>query len=352
MMRDILRKLVGGGTRLKHRIEKIRREHIICARLKDFKKDDVLIPIETHVDSLDAVSEYWTGHTVHDDWFTSAEESLKYREWVFSVYPYYREFADMDRKHDGETILDYGCGPGNDLTWYTQKANPDRIIGIDVSRTALENAQFRMALHGVKKDRCRLILIDEATPIIPLDDESVDFVSCQGVLMHTSFPEKILKEFCRVLKAGSCDSQNNACIMVYNRESIWYHLYAAYYLRYVNPSPLQKDSLDDVQKMELADIFRQSTDGVGCPQARCWEPEIFKRMCMDAGFKEVKYMGGYPNNLEPGMAKDYLIEALKDDRLDEEHKAFLRKVQLDKNGYPIDDEGRSCCVGGVYRLWK
>lgn len=68
--------------------------------------------------------------------------------------------------------------------------NPKKIIGIDVSRSALENSQFRMALHGVDKNRCRLIQIDETKPSIPLEDKSVDFVSYQRVLMHTFFPQK------------------------------------------------------------------------------------------------------------------------------------------------------------------
>lgn len=351
MTRNILIKIMGGVNRAKRKIVKLQRTHIIQAKLKRFYKEDVLIPIESDVNTSDEVSEYWTGHTVHDDWFISAEESLKYREWIFSVYPYYRVFADMDRKHSGETILDYGCGPGNDLTWYSQKTNPERIIGIDVSRPALENSQFRMALHGVKKDKCRLIQIDEATPIIPLDDESVDFISCQGVLMHTSFPEKILEEFYRILKSKEGNGDNNVCIMVYNRESIWFHLYVAYYLRYVDSSPIEC-SLDEAGKMSLDEIFRMSTDGPGCPLARCWSPDNFLKMCKDAGFCKVVYQGGYPNSLEPKLAKKYITEALADERVEEEHKAFLRGIQFDENDYPINMEHISCCIGGVYRLWK
>lgn len=159
-----------------------------------------LIPIEEFATGSTEISKYWTGHTVRYDYFTSAKDSLDYRKNVFEMYPKYREFADMDRQHDGEVILDYGCGPGNDLTWYTQMSNPKMVIGMDVSTTSLERAQFRMALHGVSSEQCRLIKIDESAGKIPLEDESIDFVSCQGVLMHTSKPEAILKEFCRVLK--------------------------------------------------------------------------------------------------------------------------------------------------------
>lgn len=341
-----LRKCAGG---VKRKLVKLRSNYIISKKLQDFKDKELLIPIESFVKSTDGVSEYWTGHTVRDDWFVSADESWKYRNEIWDRYPYYREFADMDRRHDGEVLLDYGCGPGNDLIWYTQSTNPQKIIGIDVSRTALENAQFRLALHGIEKERCRLVQIDETEAKIPLKDEEVDFISCQGVLMHTSHPEKILKEFYRVLKIGKGD--NEACIMVYNRESIWYHLYAAWYLRYINPAPI-KCRLNKTRTMEVAEIFRRSTDGAKCPLARSWSPAEFMRMCREAGFSRVEYQGGYANTLEPELAKKYIAEALEDERLEGEHKDFLRGVRFDENGLPINRDSVSCCLGGVYRLWK
>lgn len=336
--------------------ESIDRVKIITEKLEDFKSKNILIPIESDaricVGTLNDVSEYWTGHTVHDDWFISADESMEWREEIWNLYPYYRQYTDMDRSHHDEIILDYGCGPGNDLVWYTQKTDLARIIGMDVSRSALENAQFRMALHGVDRKKCRLICVEESKAMIPLADESVDYVSCLGVLMHTSHPKEILKEFHRILKTrGGRSRKNDACIMVYNRESTWYHLYAAYYLKYVDSSNIGC-SLEDAQKMEVDEVFRKSTDGTECPIARCWSPEYFGKMCKDAGFSRVEYQGGYPNNMEPSIARKYIEEALKDDRLEEEHKVFLRDVTFDSNGYPHDKNSLCCCLGGVYRLWK
>ena len=140
--------------------------------------------------------------------------------------------------------------------------------------------------------------------------------------------------------------------MVYNRDSVWYHLYAAYFLRFVDASPLYPLSMDEIQRMDVDDIFRRSTDGVNCPLARCWSPETFINMCIEAGFSRAEFLGGYPNSLEPGLAKNYIEKALQDERLEEEHKLFLRTVGYDKNGYPIGNDGKSCCIGGVYRLWK
>ena len=55
--------------------------------------------------------------------------------------------------------------------------------------------------------------------------------------------------------------------------------------------------------------------------------------------------------MEPKLAKKYIMKALRDHRLEEEHKAFLREVIFDENGYPMY-RGKLCCIGGVYHLWK
>ena len=102
--------------------------------------------------------------------------------------------------------------------------------------------------------------------------------------------------------------------------------------------------------MPLEEIFRRSTDGSECPMARCYAPEEFIAMCKNAGFSKVEYQGGYPNSLEPDLAKDYIEAALQDDRLEDEHKVFLRKVRFDDEGFPVVD-GIDCCIGGTYRLW-
>lgn len=331
---------------------KIKKRVRINRMLGKFRRENALIPIEKQplcVCGGGEVTDFWTRHTVRDEYFESSEESMNYRLWIFDVYPHYREFAEMDRKHDNEVILDYGCGPGNDLTWYSQTTMATKIIGMDVSLSSLERSQFRMALHGIDQSRCRLIMVDDNKPIIPLEDESVDFVSCQGVLMHTSYPEEILKEFHRVLRKRD-DTDSSACIMVYNKRSIWYHLYASYILRFVDSSNIQCYPDEDTSKLTVDELFTRSTDGPECPMARCWTPEEFIEMCKEAGFNHVKFKGGYPNCMEPGFAKKYIQDALADDRLEENHKAFLRNVEFDKDGYPLYDN-MQCCIGGVYHLY-
>ena len=51
------------------------------------------------------ISLYWNDHTVHDNWFISAEESYEYCIKRFNMYPKFREFAQMDRKHHDDIVL-------------------------------------------------------------------------------------------------------------------------------------------------------------------------------------------------------------------------------------------------------
>lgn len=281
---------------------------------------------------INEIESFWTDHTVHDDYFESANESREYCYTRFAMYPMLREFAGMDLSHDGEILLDYGCGPGNDLTWYSLQNHLKSIIGMDVSRTALKISQHRMALHNI--NNVRLIHKSEADVHIPLDDESVDFVNCQGVLMHTSSPGEILKEFYRVLNKKRKDSPN-ASIMVYNKDSIWYHLYAAYFLRFINNTYLADFEFQETQTLDVDEVFKRSTDTVHCPKAACFSIDEFSKMCSRAGFSKVDYRGGYPNSLEPGIARRYLKIALNDERLEDEHKEFLKEVTYDEKGYPM-----------------
>ena len=160
---------------------------------------------------------------MRSDGFHSAQESLDYLEHRFDLYPLFRELMDLWGDHSGETLLDYGCGPGNDLIGFTVYARPAHVIGADVSRKALRLGAKRLELHGIGSDRVELIRISDSSAVLPIPDARVDYVHCAGVLHHTSDPLAIMREFRRVLAEGG-----RGCVMIYNRDSVWYHLYTAY----------------------------------------------------------------------------------------------------------------------------
>ena len=283
-----------------------------------------------------SVEEYWTQHTVNTPRFKSAYQSRKYLDQRFSIYPLFKELTGLYGQRDGETILDYGCGPGNDLVGFALYTCAQKIIGMDVSLTSLKLASRRLALHKVDVNRIELVQLSDSTPEIKLAADSVDFISCQGVLMHTSFPDRILAEFHRVLKPNC-----RACLMVYNRDSVWFHLYTAYEQMVVK---------GNFSGMSVAEAFSKNTDGADCPVARCWRPEEFAAMCKSVGFA-CEYRGGYLSDTELNSLKKFRSQAIEDERLGAEHKEFLRELVFDGKGMPIY-RGKYAGVSGVYHLHK
>jgi ubiquinone/menaquinone biosynthesis C-methylase UbiE len=283
-----------------------------------------------------AVDRYWTEHTVAAKRFTRTRDSKEFLEWRFEQYPLFREFTGLWGEHDGEVILDYGCGPGNDLTGYALYTGAQRIIGFDVSPRALELARDRLALHRIAPERVELIEGSDSTVAIPLDDASVDFVQSQGVLHHTSEPEAILRELHRVLRPDG-----RGLIMVYNRNSLWFHLYTAYEKMLV---------ADAFPGLDVHEAFRRNTDGPECPISRSYPPAEFVAMCEAAGFS-ARFAGGYLSTNELRALEQSWAKAISDPRLRAEHREFLRALTFDVAARPMY-EGAHAGIGGTYHLRK
>jgi len=282
------------------------------------------------------VDRYWTGHTVNSRAFITARGSERYLEWRFAQYPLFREFSGLYGDHAGETVLDYGCGPGNDVVGFAVHSEARRVIGMDVSDTALRLARHRLALHGIGDERVSLVRLSDRRHEIPLDDASVDFVSSQGVIHHTSDPLAILRELHRVLRPGGTGS-----VMVYNRDSVWLHLYVAW----------ERQVRDGAWPgMSTLEAFGRSTDGEDCPIALCFSGEEFVALCEQAGF-EAEYLGGYLSQHELRALSESWGFAIGDPRLADEHREFLRGLRYDYAHRPMTD-GLHAGIGGTYRLWR
>lgn len=280
------------------------------------------------------VDRYWTRHMVRADEFKSSRESADYLEWRFEEYPLFREFSGLWGDHSGETILDYGCGPGNDVVGFLIHTDAARVIGMDVSSRALEATRRRLRLHDPDPGRVELVRISDSEVGIPLEDDSIDFFQSQGVLHHTSDPEGILREIHRVLRPGG-----EGRVMVYNRDSVWFHLFVAYMVKILDGL---YPELDDEE------AFQRTTDGPDCPIARCYRPGDFIALCDGAGF-EAEFLGGYLSKHELGCIDEHLEGAIADERLAPGHREFLRELERDGNGYPTW-RGKHAGIGGSYVL--
>jgi len=284
------------------------------------------------------VDQYWNKHTVHygHGRFLTAKESEAHLRKRNSEYPMFPELMDLYGDHRGETILDYGCGPGDDTTGFLLRSNASKVIGMDVSQKALGYLKHRLALHQVDPQRVELIRITDSTGKIPLPDASVDWVHCCGVLHHTTHPSEILKEFHRVLKPGA-----EGRLMLYNRDSVMYHLWIAYAQLLVN---------DAFPGLTADQAFTKSTDGPECPVSDAWAPQRVLDTAAAAGLSGT-FRGGYVSVMEIDWWRMYGEGAKTDPRLAEEHRAFARELEPGANGLPMW-QGKYAGIGGVYSIKK
>jgi ubiquinone/menaquinone biosynthesis C-methylase UbiE len=282
------------------------------------------------------VEEYWNRHTVNSVPFESAADSATYLEWRFDQYPLFRELMDLWGRHEGETLLDYGCGPGDDTTGFLLNTGAARVVAVDISEKALSLTRSRLALHGIGPERYDLLRISDVETELPLEDGSVDYLHCGGVIQHTTSPERVLSELARTLRPGG-----RGRIMVYNRESVYFHLYTAYERRILNG--LFADLSAD-------EAFARNTDGPECPVSRAFRPAEFCELARSAGF-EIEFLGGYFADVELNLWRTIARQAKKDRRLAREHRKFLRQVRDDADGYPRIDR-HYAGVGGAYAVRK
>lgn len=282
------------------------------------------------------VDQYWNRHTLHERQFSSAAASEKYLRWRNAQYPLFEEFMDLYGDHSGEVLLDYGCGPGDDVTGFLLWSKVAKVIAMDVSGKALGQLRHRIALHEFDLSRVELIRITDSQGKIPLAAESVDWIQCGGVLHHTTHPQQIVEEFKRVMKPGA-----QGRLMLYNRDSVMYHVWIAYAQLIVNNA---------FPGLTADQAFTKSTDGPDCPVSDAWAPQRVLDMIAAAGLRGT-FRGGYISVLELDWLKQYGQAAVADERLAEEHRKFISELELDERGYPMW-HGKYAGIGGVYTISK
>ncbi len=107
------------------------------------------------------------------------------------------EMAAVDL-HDGDTVLDYGCGPGyNTIPAACQVGPQGRVFALDVTSRALNIVRKKALARHMTNITALLSDCD-----IGLDNSTVDAVLLHNVLPMTERPKDVLWEIARVLKPG------------------------------------------------------------------------------------------------------------------------------------------------------
>ena len=102
----------------------------------------------------------------------------------------------------GSHVLDAGCGPSVHSIRAARLGA--RVLGIDVSQTALDEAKRRVDRSGVGE---RVELRRQDLTHLDLASGSFSAVFCWGVVIHVPEIEKALEELARVLAPGSTGPQ-------------------------------------------------------------------------------------------------------------------------------------------------
>lgn len=274
--------------------------------------------------------EFWSTYNVTEHRrFRDRDESLRYFWWRCEQYPDYLDHMPVTGQ-DGKVVLDYGCGPGHDLVGFVEYSTPSRLIGMDVSPASLSEAAERLALHRAQPE---LVRIDERAVRLPLADASVDYIHCSGVLHHVPDPVAVLREFRRVLR-----SDGRSRIMVYNYESVWLHLHAAYMLRFADPAG---------RRETVREAFRRSTDTEHCPISVAWTPAEVSDMAARAGF--VSRHLGNAVSVHEMVILPKRFDAILNMDLEEEHRRFLVGLTFDPRGLPYSGD-KAAGIDGCYLL--
>jgi len=144
---------------------------------------------------------FWQEHQVGGP-YSSLEESEQALDDRLLRYPTLLDL--MPVSFPGQTVLDYGCGPGHDTLLFL-RSGARKVYFADVSWQALQTTNDRLQMHGLRA---------RAFPVILPDDlPTVEHIHCAGVLHHISDPIGALTAMREALENGE------ARVMVYDGDS-------------------------------------------------------------------------------------------------------------------------------------
>ncbi|MBT5399931.1 class I SAM-dependent methyltransferase [bacterium] len=115
------------------------------------------------------------------------------KEWYLELYGFDNEKEFSGFLKTKKYIFDAGCGLGYKAHWFAELSPSSIVIGMDYSDSvyvASNNYKNVNNLYFIKGD-----IADT-----PFKDKSIDYVSCDQVIMHTENPEKTFKELTRITK--------------------------------------------------------------------------------------------------------------------------------------------------------
>lgn len=117
------------------------------------------------------------------------------RQWYLRLYGFADEAALAAHLQNCEVVFDAGCGLGYKAAWFAKLSPKTLVIGMDFSDAARQAA-------AAYADVPNLFFIQGDIATTGFADNTIDFVSCDQVIMHTEDPEATFRELSRIASPG------------------------------------------------------------------------------------------------------------------------------------------------------
>src|SRR5437588_3412733 len=118
------------------------------------------------------------------------------REWYLRLYGFRSEEELRQFLETKKVIFDAGCGLGYKAAWFAELAPDSLVIGMDFSDAALQASKNYRSLSN-------LLFIQGDIAQTHFYDNSIDYVSCDQVIMHTQDPDRTFAELSRVTRRNA-----------------------------------------------------------------------------------------------------------------------------------------------------
>jgi ubiquinone/menaquinone biosynthesis C-methylase UbiE len=133
-----------------------------------------------------------------DHWIEVAPERLTAYEEMFRWRPQMEPLLEPASLQPGQTVVDYGCGPGLLGIELARRVGPSgHVHGVDLNAAFLQRAEKNAAAAGLAS---RMTFHHIVADRVPLPEASVDRVICKNVLEYVDDVVATLADFRRVLK--------------------------------------------------------------------------------------------------------------------------------------------------------
>lgn len=165
-----------------------------------FTKVDHVFLIE---DDSDKQNQQQTNYVFSHKWTKYSEEDAAeqqrlfsfQKKWYLELYGFQTEQELAEFLKTKSVVLDAGCGLGYKAKWFADLSPSTLVIGMDYSDAAF--------IAGKRyQDTPNLVFLKGDIANTYLNENSIDYVSCDQVIHHTEDVAKTYSELVRVLDTG------------------------------------------------------------------------------------------------------------------------------------------------------